>query len=368
MLVLEAGLTDVMLWGPPVVPSGPLEPSFRDDVEAWVRKCVDAGVTRIIGGDRTRVLTEVAESNGIQVHPYVNYNSFPRHGWARVTYGWSLDFLRPPVGSPEAGTLLKSHHPIYDNPRIDTSMTDFARAHPEYRSLPRDRSYTLRPGQDLYLSLAFPEVRAEQSKEFVDVLEETGGSGVQVEFVLGNEDENGVVTYGYEEAVASRFEETHGRNPLEIPNDDPDWVQFRADYVTRYMVELRDTVKEARPDATLSATLIAGEPGDQLKLLHDWPAWIDAGALDELFFWFRTNSDLGDLARQMRHAADVVNGRCPVIAELSCYHPGSFQEADLMVEAGRVAKDNGADSVGIYRTHGVEQLNFWHVLEQFSRT
>ena len=48
-LVVEADLTEVMLWGPPVVPSGPLEESFRDDIEVWMRKCVDAGVSRIIG-------------------------------------------------------------------------------------------------------------------------------------------------------------------------------------------------------------------------------------------------------------------------------------------------------------------------------
>ena len=356
-----------MLWGPPVVPSGPLEESFRDDLEVWIRKCVDAGVSRIIGGDKTLALTEVARDNGIDVHPYVNYNSFPRHGWARVTWGWSLDFLRPSVDAAEARAILEAHSPIYDNPKVDTSMTDFARAHPEYRSLTRDRSYTLQPGQDLYLSLAFPEVRAEQTKQFTDALADTDGTGVQIEFVLGNEDENGVVTYGYEEAVASKFEESHGKTPQEIPNDDPDWVQFRADYVTRYMVEARNAVKAVKPDAVFSATMIAGEADDYVKLLHDWPAWVDAGAFDELFFWFRTNSDLDALARQMKHAADVINGRCRVIAELSCYHPGSFQDPDLMLEAGRIAKDNGADAVGIYRTHGVEQLDFWHVLEKFGR-
>ena len=80
-------MAEVILWGPPVVPSEPLDPSFRDDMDIWIRKCVDAGVSRIIGGDKTLTLTEVANSHGIDVHPYVNYNSFPRHGWARKTYG-----------------------------------------------------------------------------------------------------------------------------------------------------------------------------------------------------------------------------------------------------------------------------------------
>ena len=38
--------------------------------------------------------------HGIDVHPYVNFNSFPRHGSARESYGWSLAFLRPPVTAP----------------------------------------------------------------------------------------------------------------------------------------------------------------------------------------------------------------------------------------------------------------------------
>ena len=265
------------------------------------------------------------------------------------------------------GRSWTSIAPSTTTPQINTSATDFAVKHPQYRSLTRNRSYVLQPGEDLYLSLAFPEVRAEQAQQFVEPLLATQGSGLQVEFVLGNEDENGAVTYGYEDIIVNAFEQEHGKSPFDLRNDDPDWLQFRADYVTRFMVEARDAVKAAKPDAVFSATMIAGEPDDYLKLLHDWPAWVDAGAFDELFFWFRTNSDLDALARQVNHAATVINGRCRVIAELSCYHPNSFQEPDLMIGAGRIAKDNGADAVGIYRTHGVEQLDFWHVLKEFSR-
>ena len=96
----EGFLTEVILWGPPVVPSGPLDQKFRDDIEEWIQKCANVGVNRIIGGDRTRVPTEVAGIHGIDVHPYVNFNSFPRHGSARESYGWSLAFLRPPVTAP----------------------------------------------------------------------------------------------------------------------------------------------------------------------------------------------------------------------------------------------------------------------------
>ena len=246
-------------------------------------------------------------------------------------------------------------------------MTDFARQHPQYRSLTRSRSYNLEPGEDLYLSPAFPEVRAEQTQLFVETLAATQGDGVQVEFVLGNEDENGVVPYGYEDRTVAEFQAKHGKNPFDLPNDDLDWMQFRADYVTLALAEMRAAVKKADPDAVFSTTLIAGEREDYLKLLHDWPAWIEQGLIDEFYIWFRTNSDLDALERQLRYAVDVADGRTPVIAELSCYHPGSFQEPDLMLRAAQVAIASGADGVGIYRSHAVEQLDFWPVLEKMSK-
>ena len=127
---------------------------------------------------------------------------------------------------------------------------------------------------------------------FVDVLKATNGDGIQVECVLGNEDENGVVTYGYEDRTVSEFRAKFGKNPFELPNNDPEWMQFRADYTTLFLSELRERIKLASPDTVLSTTIIAGEKDDYIKVLQDWPAWIEKGLLDEFYIWFRTDSDL----------------------------------------------------------------------------
>lgn len=357
----------LILWGPPVVESVPGDPDYVAHLPAWVQKCADVGISKIIGGDHTLALTEAAHAVGIKVDPYVNYNSFPRHGSARVTMGWSLDFLRPSITSPEGRAILDKHRPIYDNPQVKTTITDFAAKHPQYRSLTRRRAYNLQPGDDLYLSPAFPEVRAQQVGIFLESLAATQGDGIQVEFVLGNEDENGAVPYGYEDRTVAAFQAKHGKDPFTLPNDDPEWLQFRADYVTLFLSELRAAVKQSSPDAVFSTTMIAGEKEDYLKLLHDWPTWIEQGLLDECYIWFRTNSDLAALERQIRHITDVAKGRVPVIAELSCYHPGSFQEPELMLTAGKIAMESGASGVGIYRSHAVEQLDFWPVLEKLGK-
>lgn len=133
------------------------------------------------------------------------------------------------------------------------------------------------------------------------------------------------------------------------------------------MRELGSKIKAAFPTVQFTTTIIAAEPDQYLKVLQDWPAWIEQGFLDEFYLWFRTNSDLAALERQTTQAADTIKGRVPLIVELSCYHPGSFQEPDLMLEAARRARANGADVVGVYRKHAVEQLDFWPVLEAIGK-
>ena len=184
--------------------------------------------------------------------------------------------------------------------------------------------------------------------------------------MFGDEDDAGCSPYGYEDAVAAPFREQTGRDPFAIPNDDPEWLRFRAGYVTRFLVELKDAMAAAYPGAVFTSTMIAGDPDDYLKVLQDWPAWLDAGAVDEFYVWWRTDSDLVRLARQARHAAEVVAGRVPFIAELSSYHPGSFQDKGLLVEGARVALANGADGVGVYRSHAVNQLDLWPALERMA--
>ena len=86
--------------------------------------------------------------------------------------------------------------------------------------------------------------------------------------------------------------------------------------------------------------------------------------MDELYLWFRTTSDVKQVERYTSQLSELIRGRCPLIVELSCYHVGSFQDPKLMLEAARVALANGAESVGMYRGHAVDQLNFWPLIEE----
>jgi len=373
----------------------PTERSQEHEIVDFVEKCARYGVTRLIpsflrpdvfprfpdfkkdpyqGPMKTvkdfysdwnplKIMVGAAHQRGIEVHPYLAL--FANGGGGGIA--WSMDFVKPGLDSPEGQEILKHHKPIRAKLSNTVNISKFANDHREYWKRNKEGKDTFQVTGGFFLSPSFPEARNYEASVFIDALVESGADGVQLEFVLERMDEKGVIIYGYEEPAIKEFGQNHGKDPRELPNDDPDWMQFRADYTTTFIRELNAKLKENNPKAALTATIIAGEMDEYVKVFQDWPAWIEQGLIDELFLWYRTTTDVDAVQRQTRAAADVIRGRKPLTAEFSCYHPGSFQDTDLLLEAARRAKANGADRLGVYRSHAVEQLGFWPVVQRVSR-
>ena len=339
----------------------PKSSSDQPEVETFVKQCVDVGVTRLIANNASRILVDTARAHGIETHSYVALNS---HGGVRMRFAWSCEFIRPPISTPEATAILNTHRPIWSSPNAQPRMSDFARTHQELRGQNRERRDELQPYERLQLSPIFPEMRRHEIGRYLDLLEKSGADGVQAEFVLANEDADGIDTNGYETAMVNAYRAQTGHDPFTLPNNTPDWIQFRADQVTVLLRELRETLRGKNPRSTFTVSLIHRERDGYLKVLQDWPRWVQDDLVDELHLWFRTTSNLKDVEHHTKEAAKIISGRCPLVVELSCYHPGSFQDPTLMLEAARRALTNGADSIGIYRGHAVDQLNFWPVIEK----
>ena len=342
----------------------PTEPADEMKVRDFVRKCADHGVTRLFPWTGSRVLVEAAHERNIEVHPYLAFNS---HGRKTERYTWSVNYVGPPIGTPEAKDILDHHRPIWAHRRHAAKVSEFAKQHPEWWALDRQLTKELNVGRKRVMSLAVPEVRAYENRQYLSLLEDTGGDGVQVEFISENKDEAGVAIFGYEQPMVGEYREKFGKSPFELANSEPSWVQFRADQVTACLRELRQRLKDKFPRALLSATVIDRDREDYIKVGQDLRGWVEEGLIDEFYVWFRTTSDLGTLERHVRQAAEIIAGRRPLIAEISCYHPGSIQDPKRMVEAARRARASGADAVGIYRSHAVDQLDLWPAVRQIAQ-
>ena len=351
------------VWG---VGSGltPHRPEEEDATREYVRKCVDHGVTRLIPGREAPLLVEIGHEHGLEVDTYRWVNSY---GGNRPIVEWSVQYPSPYLGAPGTREVMDDHRPVFGIIEYQLDIDPFAERNPQFLCRARDGHAESLPGEVLSMSFGFPEVRRHEVGLLMDVYRQSKSDGLQMEFVLLNMDDDGVNDLGYEQPIVEAFERKSGKSPFDVPNDDPDWLRFRAGYVTTFIKELRDTLKAESPNVRLTSTIIAREPDGYMNVFQDWPAWLEQGLLDEFYIWFRTSSDLGEVERQTRHAAEVVNGRVPLIVELSCFHPGSFQRPDALLEAARVARANGADAVGVYRSHAVEQLDLWSTVEQIGK-
>ncbi len=334
------------------------------EVEAYIRKCADHGVSRVFAPGASEDLVQTGRDHGVTVHPY---KAVASHGGIRMYPAWSSNFMVPRFGTEEGRITLDAHRPIWSHPQRIESLSDFLRENPQHRHRNRSLSDEMQPYERVFLSPGLPEGRAEEARAFADLLTSSGGLGIQAEFVSINEDEDGVSTDGYEDSIASAFREATGRDPFDIPNADPDWVDFRAARWTDMVRAIRDAVKAVRSDAVFTITVINRDPDGYRTRMQDWPTWVDEGLADEMHLWFRSTTDLGVIERQARHMVDTVRGRVPVVAEFSCYHPGSLQTADAMMDAARATRAAGVDGLGIYRSHAVEQLRFWPLLEAMTQ-
>jgi len=74
---------------------------------------------------------------------------------------------------------------------------------------------------------------------YMNIVEESGGHGIQVEFVSEFRDRHGAAIHGYEPPMVEESRKRYGKSPSELPNHDPDWLRFRAGFVTETLRALR---------------------------------------------------------------------------------------------------------------------------------
>lgn len=231
----------------------------------------------------------------------------------------------------------------------------FAAAHPEYWEQRRDGT-KLDKGEFVNLSWGHPEVRKFKVDTYTEFVKETGVDGILLDYTRYFTNES-----GYSPVIVDAFKKKYKKDPFKLPSDDPQWVQFRADYVTEFVRVLRASLDTLGRKVELIAC-VGPNPDETLHSnLQDWRGWLDAGLIDGVTVMIYER-DTNNTISQLLVAEKAIKGRVPLISLIAPEYD-NLPTPDLIREGSRKSLQAGADGVGYYHEGSVIRLKLWDAIK-----
>ena len=142
--------------------------------------------------------------------------------------------------------------------------------HPQWRCVSRSGRPVTR------MSYAFEGVRNFLLALFREVAER-GADGINLGFVRG------LPCLLYEQPMIDGFQQRHGQDPRDLPEDDPTWLRFKAGVMTDFMRSLRNELNQVGEQQGRTVQLSAYVLNDEaLNMAHglDAATWAQEGLVD----------------------------------------------------------------------------------------
>jgi len=152
-----------------------------------------------------------------------------------------------------------------------------AQQHPEWLSTDDtgQRTFDQDGTTTAYLNFVHPDVQRFFEELLVEFVTRYDVPAIQFDdhFSLKN-------TFGYDDFTLALYEQETGRAGRPSP-DDADWLRWRAMKLTQFVARISQAIKAARPGLELS---VAPNPfpWSYRNYVQDWPAWVEAGLVDEV--------------------------------------------------------------------------------------
>ena len=163
------------------------------------------------------------------------------------------------------------------------------------------------------MELAYPEVRRELIREYVELLNRRGYDGLMFytyveHFALRFEDE-----YGYSKPIVDEFKRRYGQDIGKEKFDKHAWYRLRGEYVTQYLREMHDAfsrhgkklgVAIDPQDTHMPAPWLCVRDVRPAGRIHmDWERWVREGIVDEIMVYCN-----GPLEKTLNDAVAVTKG------------------------------------------------------------
>jgi uncharacterized lipoprotein YddW (UPF0748 family) len=205
-----------------------------------------------------------------------------------------------------------------------------------------------------WLNPARPEVQKLLIDLIVEVVSKYDIDGIQLDDHFGMP-----VELGYDDYTIALYQKSHGgRLPPEDHND-PEWVRWRARFITGLMAKISRSVKAIKPNCLVS---LSPNPREfsYTKYLQDWYSWVYSGFLDELVLQVY-RSDIEDFRRELeRPELQEVRKKIPVAVGILTGL--RIQNVDMrqIKSQVRVARELSLDGVSFffYETLGQRDASF----------
>jgi len=228
----------------------------------------------------------------------------------------------------------------------------FINAHSELTLWKKDASHPMKT----ILSWAQPAARSYRADHLVEQAAKTRVRGIMLDYIryLGTE-------YGYDPLAIDAFSQKFGIDPKTLPQTDQRWMQFRADYVTDFIVELRHKLAtQIDHPVEISVYLSGDDPSPEVYLqtsLQDWCTWTRMGLVDKVHVAVYSR-DLEAIYQAVRRVRTAIPDRVILDCIIACYG-GNLNSPKLLTQGYEVAIAAGADEVTLYRSDAIWEQNAW---------
>lgn len=257
--------------------------------------------------------------------------------------------------------LIPSYAAAYDG--YGDEPSEFAKQHPQWWEVRRDGTL-VNSGTQVGLSFGVPQVREHKVAVFARNIREYDLDGILLDYTRMF-DRN----CGYHPSIVDAFKAETGRDPHKIPNDDPQWVRFRAQFVTMFVRELRreaDVIAAERGRPVELLACVNPDPEECLqRVKQDWQTWVDEGLVQGVVTMVYDH-DPNVTIDKVRIANEACRGKVwhmPMIAPYDWF----LTTDELLIDASLKCLKTGTGALAFYREDYIDKYGLWDAIAEVSR-
>jgi len=226
---------------------------------------------------------------------------------------------------------------------------------PQYAMCKRGSAQSAGP-----LSYFFPEVRAWKAKHIAEQAALAGVDGLLLDYIRYPD-----AISGYEPAMVQAFQKECGKDPHQIDAKDPDWLAFRAKFITLFIAELRHELAQRDHPVEISVYVGPDWQSDLQSVMRDWRTWVRMGIVDKLCLGIYSRN-FPSFYEGVRTAKASCPDRTKINIMIACWG-GNLNTPQLLDKGVEVSFAADADEVSIYRADAIYDLNLWPALGDISK-